>query len=466
MCGIVGVFDRRDAVHSAYLGLFSLQHRGQEAAGFVVGDAGRLTCRTALGLVGDGFTEERLGPLKGRSALGHVRYATAGDGDLKNAQPLLFDTVHGQVAIAHNGTLTNARALRRSLEEEGAIFRTSTDSEVIVHLIARHPGPLEAAVMGALNRIEGAYSLLVLAPGTLIAVRDPFGFRPLCMGRMGKATVFASETTALNQMHARFERELDPGEMVVLSGGSRRSLKPFAKPAAQAPCVFELIYFARPDSRVFGRSVQAARRALGRELAREMSGVRADAVVPIPDSGVPAALGFAQESGLELELGFVRSHYIGRTFIQPAQVLRDNAVTLKLAPIRESLRGKRIVLIDDSIVRGTTSRRICRMLRRVGVKEIHLAVSSPPILSPCYYGIDTPSKAELIAANNTLEQTRRFLCVDSLTHLSVEGMLRAVSLGKEDDFCTACFTGRYPTRLEDFKPGESARSRDLRTVPA
>ncbi|MFA5140461.1 MAG: amidophosphoribosyltransferase [Elusimicrobiota bacterium] len=462
MCGIVGVFGRRDAVHSAYLGLFSLQHRGQEAAGFVVADAGCLTGRTALGLVADGFTEELLRPLKGRAALGHVRYATAGDGDLKNAQPLLFDTVHGQVAIAHNGTLTNARTLRRGLEEEGAIFRTSTDSEVIVHLIARHPGPLEAAVLGALHRIEGAYSLLVLTPGTLIAVRDPFGFRPLCMGRLGKATAFASETTALNQMHARFERELEPGEMVVLSEGSRRILKPFAKPAAQAPCVFELIYFARPDSRVFGRSVQAARRALGRELAKEMSGIRADAVVPIPDSGVPAALGFAQESGLDLELGFVRSHYIGRTFIQPAQVLRDNAVTLKLAPIRESLRGKRIVLIDDSIVRGTTSRRICKMLRRVGVKEIHLAVSSPPIVSPCYYGIDTPSKAELIAANNSIEQTRRFLCVDSLTHLSIEGMLRAVSLGKKDDFCTACFTGRYPTRLEDFKPGESARSRDLR----
>ena len=461
MCGIVGISDHKDAAQAVYVGMFSLQHRGQEAAGIVHAELDRLDCRTALGLVADGFTEETLRKMKGRSAVGHVRYATAGDGALKNAQPLLFQTVHGPLAVAHNGTLTNALKLRREFERAGAIFRTSTDSEVIAHLIARRPGPVEKAIPAALERVEGAYSLLLLTPDKLFAVRDPYGFRPLCVGRLGRSYIFASETTALNQMGARFLRELEPGEMAVAEKGSLRTFQALRPAARSTPCVFELIYFARPDSTVFGRSVHAMRRALGRELAREMAPLRADVVVPIPDSGVPAALGLAHESGLMFEMGFVRSHYVGRTFIQPAQVLRDNAVTLKLSPVRESLRGKRVVLVDDSIVRGTTSRRICRMLRRVGVKEIHMAVSSPPIISPCYYGIDTPSKAELIAANRPVEDIRRFLGVDSLTYLSVQGMLRALSAapaGGADGFCTACFTGDYPTPLEDFKGGVSARS--------
>lgn len=466
MCGIVGVSKHRDAAQLAYLGLFSLQHRGQEAAGIVSSDGARLHGRTALGLVAEAFPEESFKALPGDAAVAHVRYATSGDSGLRNAQPLLFDTGHGPVAVAHNGTLTNALTLRRRLEGQGAIFRTSTDSEVVVHLIARHPGPIEKAVIESLKSLEGAYSFLFLTAGKTIAARDPMGFRPLCVGKLGRAHVFASETTALNQMGARFLREVEPGEVVVADGGSLRSYRPFPPAQRSAFCVFEQVYFARPDSTVFGRSTQASRRALGRELAREMSSFlfpesrekpQADVVVPVPDSGVPAALGFASESGLDLEMGFVRHHYIGRTFIQPAQVLRDNAVMLKLAPIREVLRGKRVVLIDDSIVRGTTSRRICRLLRRVGVKEIHMAISSPPIISPCYYGIDTPSRRELIAANHSVDGVRRFLGVDSLHYLSVEGLLRAVE-GRPKEFCTACFTGRYPTRLTDVKVGEASRA--------
>lgn len=464
MCGIVGVSDNRNAAQLAYLGLFALQHRGQEAAGIVTADGQRVAGRTALGLVAEAFPESSLKSLKGRTAVGHVRYATSGDGDLKNAQPLIFDNVHGPIAIAHNGTLTNAFSLRRKLEKRGAIFRTSTDSEVIVHLIARHPGPVEDAVIEALRQVEGAYSILFVTPTKLIAARDPKGFRPLVLGRLNRSYVFASETTALHQLGARFVREIEPGEIAIVEDGHLKTLKPF-KSESKAHCVFEQVYFARPDSVQFGKGVQETRRALGRELAKEMSGqVAADIVVPVPDSGVPAALGYAQESGVHLEMGFVRSHYIGRTFIQPAQVLRDNAVALKLSPVRELLKGKRIVLIDDSIVRGTTSRRICAMLRGVGVKEIHMAVSSPAIISPCYYGIDTPSSAELIAATKSRDGIRRFLGVDSLHYLSIEGLLRAVGGGtpEKTSFCTACFTGNYPTPIVDFTIGQSSRKGDFR----
>jgi amidophosphoribosyltransferase len=459
MCGIVGVCDHRKAVQQAYLGLFSLQHRGQEAAGIVTSVAGRLQARTALGLVAEAFPEEELKKLRGRSAVGHVRYATAGDGGLLNAQPLVFENVHGPIAIAHNGTLTNALKLRRKLERQGAIFRTTTDSEVVVHLIARQSGPIEEAIIASLKQLEGAYSFLFQTPDKIIAARDPLGFRPLCLGRLGKSYVLASETTALHQMGATFVREIAPGEVAVLQGKTIKSFHPFGKIKRTAHCVFEQIYFARPDSTMLGRSVQETRRALGRELAKEMKGIDADIVVPVPDSGVPAALGFAEESGLHLEMGFVRSHYIGRTFIQPAQVLRDNAVMLKLSPVRELLAGKRIVLVDDSIVRGTTSRRLCRMLRRVGVKKIHMAISSAPIISPCYYGIDTPSSAELIAANKSIDRTAHYLGADSLHHLSQRGMLKAAAGGKSSakTFCTACFSADYPTPLADFSVGESAR---------
>jgi amidophosphoribosyltransferase len=456
MCGIVGVSDHRDAAQLAYLGLFSLQHRGQEAAGIVTARQGRLSARTALGLVAEAFPEDTLKALKGRSAVGHVRYATAGGGGLKNAQPLVFDTARGQISVSHNGTLTNALSLRKGLEKEGAIFRSTTDSEVVVHLIARQSGKIEKAVLEALKSLEGAYSFLFQTPEKIIAARDPGGFRPLCLGRIGSAYVFASETTALHHMGARFVREIEPGEVVVVEGKRFQVIKPPIEKGKTSFCVFEQIYFARPDSTVFNRSVHATRRALGRQLAREMKGVKADIVVPVPDSGVTAALGFAEESKLRLEMGFVRSHYVGRSFIQPAQVLRDNSVSMKLSPVREILKGKRVVLIDDSIVRGTTSRRICRTLRKIGVKEIHMAISSPPIISPCYYGIDTPSKKELIAANQSTEKTKQFLCADSLNYLSVEGMLSA-SDGEKDTFCAACFTGDYPTAITDFEIGESAR---------
>ncbi|MBI5597668.1 MAG: amidophosphoribosyltransferase [Elusimicrobia bacterium] len=453
MCGIIAVADSRNAVPLTATGLFALQHRGQEAAGIVASDGSRLRVLTGLGLVDEAFPEGSLKALTGSYAVGHTRYATSGDGDLRNAQPLVFEHVHGPLAIAHNGNLTNARTIRKKLETRGAIFRTSSDSEVIIHLTARHPGPIEDAVIAALRQVEGAYSCLFLTPTKLIAVRDPLGFRPLVMGRIGKARVFASETTALELLGARFERELEPGEMVIVEGGRLRSLKPFPAHGRSAFCVFEKVYFARPDSVFGGRTVQTDRQALGAELAREMSEIAADIVVPVPDSGVPHAMGFSRASGLPLEVGLVRNHYIGRTFIQPGQAARDMAVRLKLAPVASVLKKKRIVLIDDSIVRGTTSRRIIGLLRRAGAREIHMAIASPPIVAPCFYGIDTPSRAELIAATRSREAIRRFLGADSLTYLSIDGLLRATG-GTAKDTCTACFTARYPTPIVDFEePG-------------
>ena len=459
MCGIVGVFGNKSAAQLAYLGLFALQHRGQESAGIVTSDGEQMKLRVGMGLAADVFDETSLRGLPGRGAVGHVRYATTGASHLKNAQPLTFNNVHGPIAIAHNGNLTNAGVLRERLESRGAIFQSSTDSEVIVHLIARAKGPIEDAIILSLRQVVGAYSLLFLTPGKMIAARDPGGFRPLVLGRFGRSHVVASETTALNLMGARLVREIEPGEILIFEPNSApKSIKPFFR-APTTRCVFEQVYFARPDSRVFGHSVQASRQEMGRALAREMQGIEADMVVPVPDSGVPAALGFSRESGIPFEVGFVRSHYVGRTFIQPAQVLRDASVSLKLSPVRETLEGKRIVLVDDSIVRGTTSRKICRMLRRVGVREIHMAISSPPIISPCYYGIDTPQRDELIAARRKPEEVRRFIGVDSLHHLSVEGMLRAAGGGdvaaaktaSDSGYCAACFTAEYPTSTPDFE---------------
>lgn len=454
MCGIVGISGDRDAVRNAVLALYALQHRGQEAAGVVADDGVRLQARHGLGLVADALGPETLEGLSGSCAVGHVRYATAGERSLRNAQPLLFDHHRGPLAIAHNGTLTNAMVLRRELGKRGAIFRTDTDSEVVVHLIARERGSLEKAAVHALRRVQGAYSLLLLAPGKLIAVRDPRGFRPLVLGRLGGAYVVASETTALRQLEAKIVREVEPGEMLVLEGRRLRSSFPFPVPAHRSCCVFEQVYFARPDSRVFNLSVQSTRRAFGRELAKEMFGVEADIVVPVPDSGVPSAIGFAEESGIPFELGFTRSHYIGRTFIQPSQSQRNTSVSLKLIPVREVLGGRRVVLVDDSIVRGTTSRIICRMLREAGVRKIHMALSSPPVASPCFYGIDTPRRRELIASRRRPEAIRRFLGVDSLHYLSLEGLRSVVHRDKglgARDFCTSCFTGRYPTPIPDFR---------------
>ncbi|MDE2236600.1 MAG: amidophosphoribosyltransferase, partial [Elusimicrobia bacterium] len=399
---------------------------------------------------------EGVAAIEGRTAIGHVRYATTGASQLKNAQPLVYNTGHGPVAIAHNGNLTNALQLKKKLESRGAIFQSSTDSEVIVHLLARQEGPVEDALIASLRQLEGAYSLLLLTPQKTIAVRDPYGFRPLILGRLGSTHVFASETSGLTLVGAEPVRELEPGEMVIVEGSKLRSLKPLAAVPSPARCVFEQVYFARPDSVIFGRGVQAARRDLGRALAREMEGVQADVVVPVPDSGVSAALGFSEASGIPFEMGLVRSHYVSRTFIKPTQELRELAAELKLAPVPETLRGKSVILIDDSIVRGTTSKKIAKSLRRAGAREIHMAVSSPPIVSPCYYGIDTPRAGELVANEKSVEEVRRFLGVDSLHYLSLEGMLRACA-GEGGDtrgYCTACFTKLYPTPISDYQTPE------------
>ncbi len=458
MCGIFAVAGSPDAPATAQLGLFALQHRGQESAGVVsVGVDGRLHARVGMGLVSEVFPGSEAAALGGLTAVGHVRYATTGASQLKNAQPLVYNTGHGPVAIAHNGNLTNALGLKKKLESRGAIFQSSTDSEVIVHLLARQPGPVEDALIASLRQVEGAYSLLLLTPTKLIAARDPYGFRPLILARLGGAHVFASETSALNLVGAQVVRELEPGEIAIVEDGRLRTLKPLPPVPAPARCVFEQVYFARPDSVIFGRGVQAARRDLGRALAHEMAGVSADVVVPVPDSGVSAALGFSEVSGIPFEMGLVRSHYVSRTFIKPTQELRETAAKLKLAPVPEALRGRRVVLIDDSIVRGTTSKKICRSLREAGAREIHMAVTSPPIVSPCYYGIDTPRAAELVANVHPPEEIRKFLGVDRLTHLSLRGMLRAVGRGDEAGWCDACFTRRYPTPIPDYQVAEALK---------
>ncbi len=458
MCGIFAVSGRSDAAELTQLGLFALQHRGQESAGIVTaGNDSELHAHIGMGLVSEVFAEGAAARLEGRVAIGHVRYATTGASHLRNAQPLVFKTGHGPLAIAHNGNLTNALQVKKKLETRGAIFQSSTDSEVIVHLLARQEGPIEDALIASLRQVEGAYSLLLLSCDKLIAVRDPYGFRPLILGRLGGAYLFASETSGLNLAGAETVRELEPGEMVIIEGSKLKSLKPFEAVPAPARCVFEQVYFARPDSIIFGRGVQAARRDLGRALALEMSKVKADVVVPVPDSGVAAALGFAEASGIPFEMGLVRSHYISRTFIKPTQELREKAAMLKLAPVHEAVRGKRVLLIDDSIVRGTTSKKICKSLREAGARAIHMGVTSPPIVSPCYYGIDTPRAAELIANAKTLEDIRKFLEIDGLQYLSLTGMLRAVGKGDESGWCTACFTRRYPTPIPDYQVAQAVK---------
>jgi amidophosphoribosyltransferase len=407
-----------------------------------------------------------LSRLPGSTSIGHVRYSTTGASHLKNAQPLVFRNIHGPIAIAHNGNLTNALEIKTRLERRGAIFQSSTDSEVIVHLLARAAGPVEDAVVASLRQVEGAYSLLFLTPTQMIAARDPQGFRPLWLGQLGNSFVFASETSALHLIKAKPVREIEPGEICIVENGKLKSLKPF-KPAKLSRCVFEQVYFARPDSMIFGRNVQASRRELGRAMAREMRGVAADIVVPVPDSGVSAALGFSDVSKIPFEMGLVRSHYVSRTFIKPTQELRELSAELKLAPVPETLRGKKIILVDDSIVRGTTSRKIAKSLRDCGVREIHMAISSPPIVSACYYGIDTPISSELIANKNTIEETRRFLDVDSLHYLSLEAMLQAAA-GPEGDaagYCTACFTKIYPTPIPDYQMPEPVKAAPEPNLP-
>jgi amidophosphoribosyltransferase len=441
-CGIFGIVDHPESARLTYLGLYALQHRGQEAAGIVSSDGRKLHIEKGMGHVADVFDMSRLERLAGRAAIGHVRYSTAGDSSVLNAQPILVECWRGPVALAHNGNLTNAAQLRHELERDGAIFHSTSDSEVILHLISRSKRrTLPDAFVDALRIVRGAYSLLVQTPEFLLVARDPHGFRPLCMGMVDGKYVFASETCAFDLIDAEYVRDIAPGEVVMVEGDLLESQSPLPK-EKPAHCVFEHIYFSRPDSLVFERSVNTSRQLLGRSLAREHR-VDADVVVPIPDSGVPAAIGYSQESGIPLEFGLIRNHYIGRTFIEPRQSIRNFGVKVKLNPVKEILRGKRVVLIDDSIVRGTTSRKIVQIIRSAGAKEVHMRISSPPIVGPCYYGIDTPTKRELIGSTKTVEQIREFIGADSLGYLSIESL--SASVGGGARFCTACFTDIYPT---------------------
>ncbi len=445
-CGVFGVCDSEDAANLAYLGLYALQHRGQESAGIAALDDGKIHVEREMGYVADVFDEARLSRLPGKTAIGHVRYSTAGESLLINAQPIVFATGRGPLALAHNGNLTNAREIRASLEDSGALFTTKSDSEVILHLVARSKSTtLAGAIAEALLEVRGAYSLVILSREGIFAARDPNGIRPLSLGIREGSPVVASETCAFDLIGARYERDVEPGEVVRLSREGLTSHR-FAFPVS-TPCVFEHVYFARPDSKVFGRSVAASRQGFGRALAREHP-AEADVVVPVPDSGMYAALGYAEESGIPFALGLVRNHYVGRTFIEPKQAIRHFGVKVKLNPVREIVEGKRIVLVDDSIVRGTTSRKIVRMLREVGAREVHVRVSSPPTMNTCHYGIDTPTRGELIAANQPVEDIQKYIEADSLGYLSVEGMLAAFGRPLQST-CTACFTGIYPVEIEE-----------------
>jgi amidophosphoribosyltransferase len=446
-CGLFGIFGHLEAAHLTYLGLHALQHRGQESAGIVSSDGSRLHVEKGMGLVNDVFDPNRLQTLKGDRAIGHVRYSTAGDTVAANAQPLVIECHRGPIAIAHNGNLTNAALLRYELEAAGSIFQCTSDTEVILHLYARsHRERLEDAIAASLSKVMGAFSLLFLTPDALVAARDPWGFRPLALGKLpGGVTVVASETCALDLIDAEYVRDVEPGEMVVIDKNGLRSFHPFP-PEPPRQCIFEQVYFARPDSTVFGRNVLQTRLRLGRQLAREAP-ADADLVVPVPDSGNGAALGFSQESGIPFAWGLIRNHYVGRTFIEPKQSIRSFGVKIKLNPVRSVLQGKRIVLIDDSIVRGTTSRKIVAMIRAAGAKEIHMRISSPPTTGPCYYGIDTPVKSELIAANHSVDEIKGHLGVDSLAYLSHEGLLAGVDDAPGERHCTACFSGRYPVAV-------------------
>ena len=442
-CGLFGIYGHRDAARLTYLGLYSLQHRGEEAAGIVTYDGKTMHAHKGMGLVSEVFNEATLHGLPGRMAVGHTRYSTTGSSTLKNSQPLVVTYAKGSIAVAHNGNLVNASELRQQLEANGSIFQTTVDSEIILHLLARATNKeLEDDLSECLQLLKGAFNLLFLTEHALIGARDPNGFRPLCIGRLNNAYVLSSETCALDLIGAKFVREVEPGEVVVVGPSGLRSLRPFKQiETRRSHCLFEHVYFARPDSVVFGESVQGVRVKLGRQLAREHP-VEADLVMPIPDSGNFAALGYSQESKIPFVLGMTRNHYVGRTFIQPAQAIRDLKVRVKFNPIREIIKGKRVVIVDDSIIRGTTTKARVKSLREVGAKAIHLRVSCPPTKFSCFYGIDFPTKRELIANRMSLAEIREFLGVESLGYLSPEGMLKAV--GKPADYCTACWSGTYP----------------------
>jgi len=449
MCGIFGVFNHKEAANIAYLGLHALQHRGQESAGIVCADGYALNTHKEMGLVSDIFDEQVLEKLPGWSAIGHVRYSTAGSSDIKNAQPFVVEYSKGPLAIAHNGNLTNAKIIRDELQNYGSIFQSTMDTEVIVHLIAlSHENSTLERLISALRRIEGSYSLLVQTDKELIAVRDPYGFRPLVMGKLRDSVVFASETCAFDLVEAEYVREVEPGEIIHVTKDGVRSLKPLRE-AEHRFCIFEYIYFARPDSDVFGRTVYGVRKAFGRELARE-NPIKADLVIPIPDSGISAAIGYAQAADIPFEMGLIRNHYVGRTFIEPKDAIRHFGVKLKLNADHETVRGKRIVVVDDSIVRATTGRKIIKMLRQQGASEIHFCVTSPPTRFPCFYGIDTPTRKELIASSHDVAEINTYMTSDSLTYLTIDGMKRAIGNGADSfsySFCDACFSGHYPLRF-------------------
>ena len=446
MCGIFGISGNDNAAALTHLGLYSLQHRGQESAGIVAVKDQEVHAIRAMGLVSDQFSPEKMATLEGPMAMGHTRYSTAGSSTIENAQPALVRFKGGHIALAHNGNLTNAPEIRAELEEDGSIFSSTMDSEVVVHRLAKSRAEKpEEKLAEALEGVEGAYSLLVMIGDTLVAARDPYGWRPLVMGRLNGATVFASETCALDIVGATVDREIQPGEIIAVApDGSIRTIQRPPAPDLHR-CVFEYVYFARPDSRVFGGSVDRARRALGHQLAKEHPAPDADFVFSVPDSSNSAALGFAEESGLPLELALIRNHYVGRTFIQPTQEGRDAKVKVKYNAVREILDGKSVVMVDDSIVRGTTTRGLVALVRAAGAREVHMRVSSPPITGPCYYGIDTPDREQLIAANHGVNEIAKLIGVDSLGYLSLEGMLGSVPNGP-NGFCHACFSGQYPTR--------------------
>jgi amidophosphoribosyltransferase len=451
-CGVVGITGVENAAQQAFLALYALQHRGQEAAGIVAfDDDGTARAHKGAGLVSEVFDGGTLDELRGRTAVGHVRYSTAGGSALANVQPITARYARGDLALAHNGNLTNQLALRTRLVDEGAIFRSSSDSETLVHLIAKSREPtVDEQVQEALSHLEGAFSMVLAVNDTLYAARDPRGFRPLVIGRKGDGHVVVSETCALDILGADFVRDVEPGEVLRIRGDRVDRLAPLAKAPHPSPCVFELVYFARPDSRIGGVSVDRARRAFGRSLAREHP-AEADAVIAVPDSANSAALGYAEESGIPFELGLLRNHYVGRTFIQPDQRDRDFGARMKYNPVREVLAGKRVVVVDDSLVRGTTSRSLVRMLRQAGAKEVHLRIGSPPVRFPCFYGIDMPTKGELIGSRLGVAEIEERLGVDSLGYLSLDGMVEAVEQG--GPYCTACFSGDYPATLVDVEEG-------------
>jgi amidophosphoribosyltransferase len=451
-CAVMGVYGHPEAANMVYLGLYALQHRGQESCGIVSSNGRGLISHRQMGLVADVFKEDVIKLLEGANAIGHNRYSTQGQSHLKNAQPFVVEYSQGPIAISHNGNLVNGALLRDELESAGSIFQSTSDTEVIIHLIATsRETTLMGRIVEALNRARGAYSLLFLTLDRMIAARDPYGFRPLVLGRFKdgqnkNAHVVASETCALDLIEADYVRDVEPGEILIFGPDRTESLKPFP-PAPHAKCIFEYIYFARPDSNLFGHNVYQVRKALGRQLARE-SFVEADMVSPVPDSGVPAAIGFAEEAKIPLEFGLIRNHYVGRTFIEPAQSIRHFGVKIKLNAQKEVLTGKRVIVVDDSIVRGTTSRKIIRMLRDAGAREVHMRISSPATIGPCYYGIDTPTRGELIASSSSVEEIRRYIEADTLAYLSQEGMY-AYFNGQKQGYCDACFTGNYPVHFED-----------------